>query len=87
MCRNSPPAVVIRPEPACTYTMGTVAAGATPVVSLDFTVLSGTQAPPDGSLITAVVSDRAHGGFGLLQRDGENCAGGGSGIVHPAKLR
>ena len=31
------------------------------MVSLDFAVLSGTQAPPDGSLITAVVSDRAHG--------------------------
>jgi large repetitive protein len=44
-----------------TYYMGNVAAGATQVVSLDFTVLSGAQAPPDGSLITAVVSDRAHG--------------------------
>ena len=43
------------------YNMGYVAAGATKVVSLDFTVLSGTQAPPDGSLITLVVSDRAHG--------------------------
>ena len=43
------------------YYMGTAAAGATLVVSLDFTVLSGTAAPPDGSLITAVVSDRTHG--------------------------
>ena len=43
------------------YVMGYVTAGATQVVSLDFTVLSGSQAPPDGSLITAVVSDRIHG--------------------------
>jgi hypothetical protein len=43
--------------------MGYLAAGATQVVSLDFEVLSGTQAPPDGSLITAVVSDRANGGL------------------------
>jgi hypothetical protein len=35
--------------------------GATQVVGLDFTVLSGTNAPPDGSLITAVVADRANG--------------------------
>jgi hypothetical protein len=45
------------------YVMGYVTAGATQVVSLDFTVLSGSQAPPDGSLITAVVSDRVHGGL------------------------
>ena len=44
-------------------TMGNIAAGATAVVSLDFAVLSGTQAPPNGSLITAVVTDRAHGAF------------------------
>ena len=69
------------------YNIGNVAAGATLVVSLDFTVLSGTQAPPDGSLITAVVSDRTTWRFGLLHRDGENGAGGGSRIVHPAKLR
>jgi hypothetical protein len=43
--------------------MGSVAAGATQVVSLDFRVLSGTEAPPDGSLITAVVSDRVNGGL------------------------
>ena len=43
--------------------MGIIAAGATQVVSLDFRVLSGSQAPPDGSLITAVVSDRVHGGL------------------------
>jgi hypothetical protein len=48
---------------ALTYSMGSVAAGATQVVSLDFTVLSSTQAPPDGSLLTAVVSDQAHGGL------------------------
>ena len=41
--------------------MGTVAAGATQSVTFDFTVLSGSQAPPNGSLITPVVSDRAHG--------------------------
>jgi hypothetical protein len=45
---------------ALSYGMGCVAAGATQVVSLDFTVLS---AAPDGSLITAVVSDRANGGL------------------------
>jgi hypothetical protein len=41
--------------------MGYVAAGATQVVSLDFRVLSGTQAPPKGSLITLVVTDRDNG--------------------------
>jgi uncharacterized membrane protein affecting hemolysin expression len=45
------------------YTMGYVAAGATQVVSLDFKVLSGTQAPPDGSLITLVVGDATTGGL------------------------
>jgi hypothetical protein len=39
------------------YTMGNVAAGATQVVGLDFKVLSGTSAPPDGLAITLVVSD------------------------------
>jgi hypothetical protein len=48
---------------ALSYVMGYVAAGATQVISLDFKVLSGTQAPPDGSLITLVVSDRANGGL------------------------
>jgi len=32
--------------------------GATQVVSLDFTVLSGTQASPNGSVVTLVVSDQ-----------------------------
>jgi hypothetical protein len=41
--------------------LGTAAPGATLVLSLDFTVLSGTAAPPDGSLITAVISDQVHG--------------------------
>ena len=45
---------------AFSYFMGNIAAGATAVVSLDFSVLSGTQAPPDGSVITLVVSDQAH---------------------------
>jgi hypothetical protein len=43
--------------------MGYVLAGATQVVSLDFRVLSGTSAPPDGSLITLLVSDRSNGGL------------------------
>jgi hypothetical protein len=43
------------------YNAGNVAAGTTQVVGLDFTVLSGTNAPPYGSLITAVVTDRANG--------------------------
>jgi hypothetical protein len=43
------------------YGIGYVAAGATQSVTLDFTVLSGTQAPPNGSLITLVVTDRANG--------------------------
>jgi hypothetical protein len=34
--------------------MGFVAAGATELASLDFNVLSGSQAPPNGSLITLV---------------------------------
>jgi hypothetical protein len=41
--------------------MGYVAAGATQSVTFDFTVLSGSQVPPNGSLITLVVSDRANG--------------------------
>jgi hypothetical protein len=43
------------------YGMGYVAAGATQAVTLNFTVLSGAQAPPNGSLITLVVTDRANG--------------------------
>jgi hypothetical protein len=43
------------------YNMGNVAAGATQSVTFSFTVLSGTQAPPNGSLITLVVTDRANG--------------------------
>ena len=41
--------------------VGNVTPGASQVVSLSFTVLSGSQAPPDGSLLTVVVSDRVHG--------------------------
>ena len=48
---------------ALSYGMGYVTARATQVVSLDFKVLSGTSAPPDGSLLTLVVSDRANGGL------------------------
>ena len=44
---------------ALSYSMGSIAAGATEVVSLDFRVLSGSQAPPDGSVVTFVVSDQA----------------------------
>jgi hypothetical protein len=44
---------------AFSYFMGNVAPGATQVVSLDFTVLSGSHAPPDGSVITLSVSDQA----------------------------
>jgi hypothetical protein len=43
------------------YGIGDIAPGASHVVSLDFTVLGGSQAPPDGSLITLMVSDRANG--------------------------
>ena len=48
---------------ALTYGMGSVPAGATQSVTFDFTVLSGSQAPPNGSRITPVVWDRAHGGL------------------------
>jgi hypothetical protein len=41
--------------------MGTATAGGTLAITLNFTVLSGTSAPPNGSLITFVVSDRVHG--------------------------
>jgi uncharacterized repeat protein (TIGR01451 family) len=44
-----------------TYTLGDVAAGASQTVHFDFTVLSGVQAPPNGSLITLVMSDGARG--------------------------
>ena len=53
------------------------------MVSLDFGAMSGTQAPPDGSPITAVVTDRAHGVWSPAARR-EICAGRGAGIVHPA---
>jgi hypothetical protein len=46
---------------ALSYAIGYVAAGATQSVTLNFTVLSGTQAPPTGSLITLLVTDRANG--------------------------
>jgi hypothetical protein len=42
------------------------------VVSLDFTVLSDTKAPPNGSLIMAVVSVRANSGWILPNRGGEH---------------
>jgi hypothetical protein len=64
--------------------MGNVALGATQVVSLDLTVLSGTQVPPDGSVITLVVSDKTEP-FGLLWCDGAIGANGRSRIIHPAK--
>jgi hypothetical protein len=44
-----------------TYTIGYVAAGASQSVNLSFTVLSGSQTPPKGSLSTLVVSDDARG--------------------------
>jgi hypothetical protein len=64
--------------------MGNVALGATQVVSLDLTVLSGTQVLPDGSVITLVVSDKTEP-FGLLWCDGAIGANGRSRIIHPAK--
>jgi hypothetical protein len=44
---------------ALSYTVGYVAAGASQSFNLDFTVLSGAQAPPNGSLITLLMSDAA----------------------------
>jgi hypothetical protein len=44
---------------ALSYTVGYVAAGASQSFNLDFTVLSGVQAPPNGSLITLLLSDAA----------------------------
>ena len=41
------------------YTVGYVAAGASQSINFDFTVLSGAQAPPNGSLITLLMSDVA----------------------------
>jgi hypothetical protein len=41
--------------------MGYVAAGAIAVVNLNFTVLSGSQTPAEGTLITPLISDRANG--------------------------
>ena len=49
----------IRQERLLNYNVGYVAAGATASFNLDFTVLSGAQAPPNGSLITLVLSDLA----------------------------
>jgi hypothetical protein len=69
---------------AFSYNMGNVAVGATQVVSLDLTVLSGTEVPPDGSVITLVVSDKTEP-FGLLWCDGAIGANGRSRIIHPAK--
>jgi large repetitive protein len=44
-----------------TYTVGYVAPGASETVNFDFTVLSGSQTPPDGSLSTLVISDDTRG--------------------------
>jgi hypothetical protein len=44
---------------ALSYTFGNVAAGASQSVTLSFNVLSGTQTPPNGSLVTLVISDQA----------------------------
>jgi hypothetical protein len=44
---------------ALSYTVGYVDAGASQSFNLDFTVLSGVQAPPNGSLITLLMSDAA----------------------------
>jgi hypothetical protein len=44
-----------------TYVIGNVAVGATQNVTLAITVLSGSQTPPNGSLITLVVADLTHG--------------------------
>jgi hypothetical protein len=46
---------------AFSYFMGIIAAHATESVTFSFTVLSGTEAPSNGSLITLVVTDRANG--------------------------
>jgi hypothetical protein len=43
------------------YDVSNLAAGATQAVNFTFTVLSGSQSPPNGSLITLVVTDRADG--------------------------
>src|SRR5580704_6428665 len=44
---------------ALTYTFGYIPAGVSQSIYLDFKVLNGTQAPPDGSLVNLVVSDPA----------------------------
>jgi hypothetical protein len=44
---------------ALSYTVGYVDAGASQSFNLDFTVLSGAQAPPNGSAITLALSDSA----------------------------
>jgi hypothetical protein len=46
---------------AFSYFMGNIAAHTTESVTFSFTVLSRTEAPPNGSLITLVVTDRANG--------------------------
>jgi hypothetical protein len=46
---------------ALNYTFGHIAAGVSESVYLDFRVLSGTQSPPDGSLVTLVISNEATG--------------------------
>jgi hypothetical protein len=44
---------------ALSYIVGYVAAGSSQSLNFDFTVLSGAQAPPNGSLITLLMSDAA----------------------------
>jgi hypothetical protein len=46
---------------ALSYPFGSIAPGVSESVYLDFKVLSGTSNPPDGSLLTLVVSDQASG--------------------------
>jgi hypothetical protein len=46
---------------ALSYTFGYIAAGVSESVYLDFRVLNGTQSPPDGSLVTLVISNEATG--------------------------
>jgi hypothetical protein len=43
------------------WALSSLSAGATQFVTLSFTVLSGSQTPASGSLITLVVSDQVHG--------------------------
>lgn len=46
---------------ALSHTFGNIAAGVSESMYLDFKVVSGTPNPPDGSVVTLVVSDQATG--------------------------